>query len=68
MIQVLANHEDMAGAVRDLGYACPRYETDIPSLETNSSPLKNRPGPKRKRICQPSIFRCELLVSGRVYP
>ena len=27
---------------------------------------ENRPGPKRKLVFQPSIFRCELLVSGRV--
>ena len=35
--------------------------------ETNSSPLKIG-HPKRKRVFQPSIFRCELLVSGRVTP
>ena len=28
--------------------------------------MKNRPKPKRKLIFQPSSFRCELLVSGRV--
>ena len=33
--------------------------------ETNSSPLKIG-HPKRKLVFQPSIFRCELLVSGRV--
>ena len=33
--------------------------------ETNIAP-ENRPGPKRKLIFQPSIFRCEPLVSGRV--
>ena len=33
--------------------------------ETNSSPLK-RGLPNRKVVFQPSIFRCELLVSGRV--
>ncbi len=33
--------------------------------ETNSSPLKIGL-PKRKVTFQPSIFRCELLVSGRV--
>ena len=26
---------------------------------------ENRPGPKRKLVFQPSIFRCKLLVSGR---
>ena len=32
-----------------------------------SSPLKIRPGPKRQgSSSKPSIFRCELLVSGRV--
>ena len=29
---------------------------------------EDRPKPKRKFIFQPSIFRCELLVSGRVTP
>ena len=33
--------------------------------ETNSSPLKIG-HPKRKVVFQSSIFRCELLVSGRV--
>ena len=33
--------------------------------ETNSSHLKLG-HPKRKLVFQPSIFRCELLVSGRV--
>ena len=33
--------------------------------ETNSSPLKIGL-PNRKVVSQPSIFRCELLVSGRV--
>ena len=34
--------------------------------ETNSSPLKIG-HPKRKVVFQPSIFRGELLVSGRVF-
>ena len=34
--------------------------------ETNSKAPENRPGPKRKRVFQPSIFRCEMLVSGMV--
>ena len=34
--------------------------------KTNSSPLKIG-HPKRKIVFQPSIFRCELLVSGRVF-
>ena len=34
--------------------------------ETKSSPLKIGRLPKRKVVFQPSIFRCELLVSGRV--
>ena len=34
--------------------------------ETNSSPLKIGV-PKRKLVFQPSIFTCDLLVSGRVY-
>ena len=29
---------------------------------------ENRPGPKRKLVFEPSIFRGELLVSGRVDP
>ncbi len=36
--------------------------------KTNIFAPENRPGPKRKFIFQPSIFRCEpLLVSGRVW-
>ena len=31
--------------------------------ETNSSPLKKRPGPKMKVVSQPSSFRCKLAVS-----
>ena len=34
--------------------------------ETNSSRLKIS-DPKRKLVFQPCIFRCELLVSGRVF-
>ena len=41
----------------------PRNDKTLP--ETNISP-ENRPKPKRKVVFQPSIFRCELLVSGRV--
>ena len=40
-------------------------KTVIYTPETNSSPLKIG-HPKRKLVFQPSIFRCELLVSGRV--
>ena len=29
-------------------------------------PLENRPGPKRKVVSQPPLFKCKLLVSGRV--
>ena len=35
-------------------------------LKFNSSPPKNRPGPKRKLIFQPSFFRGELLNFGGV--
>ena len=38
------------------------------SMKQTANAPKNRQSPKRKRIFQPSIFRCELLllVSGRV--
>ena len=41
------------------------YSTVITLLETNSSPEKIG-HPKRKVVFQPSIFRCELLVSVRI--
>ncbi len=41
----------------------PGFSATLP--KTNSSPLKIG-HPKRKLRFQPSIFRCELLVSGRV--
>ena len=37
-----------------------------PSLKLTAKASENRPGPKRKLVFQPSIFRCKLLVSGRV--
>ena len=36
--------------------------------ETNSLPLKIGPSQKERIIFQPSIFRCDMLVSGRVCP
>ena len=43
----------------------PTTDTALP--ETNMAP-ENRPYPKKERIVfQPSIFRCKLLVSGRVF-
>ena len=36
------------------------------SLKLTAKAPENRPGPKRKFVFQPSIFRCELLVSGSV--
>ena len=36
--------------------------------ETNSSHLKIGRAPKETIVFQPSISRCELLVSGRVHP
>ena len=39
----------------------------IPSLKLTAKAPENRPGPYRKAVFQPSIFRGELLVSGRVY-
>ena len=37
--------------------------------KTNSSHLGRRPKPKKEtHLNQPQCFRCELLVSGRVYP
>ena len=54
--------------VRNLGYV-PRCRLE---LLKNTHPgnwtakaLENRPGPERKLVFQPSIFRGELLVSGR---
>ncbi len=38
----------------------------LPSLKLTAKAPENRPGPKRKLILQPFIFRCELLVSARV--
>ena len=38
----------------------------VPCLKPTAKAPQNRPGPKRKLVFQPSIFRCELLVSGRV--
>ena len=43
------------------------YKTRDSLPETNSKfAPENRPGPNRKVVFQPSIFRGELLVSGRV--
>ena len=43
----------------------PTTDTALP--ETNMAP-ENRPYPKKERIVfQPSIFRCKLSVSGRVF-
>ena len=36
------------------------------TLKLTANAPENRPGPRRKHIFQPSIFRCELLVSGSV--
>ena len=49
---------------------CPKFgifsgETAVTLPETNSSPLQIG-HPNRKLVFQSSIFRCELLVSGRV--
>ncbi len=35
--------------------------------KTNQNASENRPSEKETIVFQPSIFRCELLVSGRVY-
>ena len=42
---------------------CPK--STLPKL-TAKAP-ENRPGHKRNILFQPSIFRCKLLVSGRVF-
>ena len=44
---------------------CTNWHVWLHSLKLTCSNLKQR-HPKRKRIFQPSIFRGELLVSGRV--
>ena len=36
--------------------------------ETNSSHLPGSSSQKETIVFQPSMFRCELLVSGRVFP
>ena len=41
------------------------YSTVITLLETNIAP-ENRPSQKERIVFQPSIFRCELLVSVRI--
>ena len=46
--------------------ASPWIECMLPSRRL-TSPLEIRPGPKRKLIFRPSIFRGELLDSGRVF-
>ena len=38
----------------------------LPSLKLTARPLKIG-HPNKKLVFQPSVFRCELLVSGRVY-
>ena len=38
----------------------------LPSLKLTANAPENRPKPNRKVVFQPSIFRGELLVSGRV--
>ena len=42
---------------KSMFFGSPGMSTTLP--ETNSSPLKNRPGPERKLVFQASIFRCE---------
>ena len=36
--------------------------------KANSSPLKKGPSQKERLVSQSSIFRCELLVSGKTNP
>ena len=38
----------------------------VSSLNLTAKAPENEKNPKRKLIFQPSIFRCKLLVSGRV--
>ena len=42
------------------------WSFSIPSLKLTANAPENRPKPNRKVVFQPSIFRGELLVSGRV--
>ena len=44
-----------------------RNTPELTLPETNSKSSENGPGPKKKFIFQPSIFRGEILVLGRVY-
>ncbi len=53
-------------AVNEKEMPC-HFAIDIHSLKLTAKAPKNKPGPKRKLVFQPSIFRCKLLVSGRVY-
>ena len=50
-------------------WRCLRWEAiwNLPSLKTKVFAPENRQNPKRKLVFQPSIFRCELLVLGRVH-
>ena len=38
----------------------------LPSLKLTANAPENKPKPNRKVVFQPSIFRGELLVSGKV--
>ncbi len=44
----------------------PKFGTVSVTLKLTAKVPENRPGPKRKVVFQPSIFRGELLVSKRV--
>ena len=43
------------------------FPKQIPSLKLTANALKIEASQKETIVFQPSIFRCELLVLGRVY-
>ena len=56
----------MGNSTQIVGVYRPDGEDNEDTLpETNIAP-ENRPSQKETIVFQPSIFRCELLVSGRV--
>ena len=44
------------------------FHKDLPSLKLTAKTPENRVSQKERIVFQPSIFRCELLFSGMVFP
>ena len=66
---VCLGHRKQRSGERIVGLLFPEtsHVNVIPSLKLTAKAPENRPGPNRKVVFQPSIFRGDLLVSGRVY-